>query len=288
MFADHALACRIEQAECRLTTDVAARISARSDRVFVAPFMGGAAVHVGVDAPFNKLIGPGLHGPPSDEDKLALAEIEREFDARAAPLQVELATLADCSLAKLLTGRGYGLVSFENVLGLRLDEKTVSALRAKTPPDSLFIESCGTSEQEDWIRTVVDGFAHPDSTPSGSHEESFPQEELKQVMRDMSGVAGFARYLARVDGTLAGGGAVRLCDGIAQLCGSATLPALRRRGVQSALLRCRLLSAAQAGCDVAVITTQPGSRSQQNAQRQGFALLYSRAILVRQPRSFLG
>ena len=52
------------------------------------------AVHVGVDAPFNKLIGPGLHGPPSDEDKLALAEIEREFDARAAPLQVELATLA--------------------------------------------------------------------------------------------------------------------------------------------------------------------------------------------------
>ena len=33
----------------------------------------------------------------------------------------------------------------------------------------------------------------------------------------------------------------------------------------------------------AVITTQPGSRSQQNAQRQGFDLLYTRAVLVKQP-----
>jgi len=38
-----------------------------------------------------------------------------------------------------------------------------------------------------------------------------------------------------------------------------------------------------AGCDVAVIITQPGSKSQQNAQRQGFDLLYTRAVLVKQP-----
>ena len=40
---------------------------------------------------------------------------------------------------------------------------------------------------------------------------------------------------------------------------------------------------AAAGCDVAVIITQPGSKSQQNAQRQGFDLLYTRAVLVKQP-----
>jgi hypothetical protein len=37
-----------------------------------------------------------------------------------------------------------------------------------------------------------------------------------------------------------------------------------------------------AGCDVAVVTTQPGSWSQQNAQRRGFDLLYTRAILMQQ------
>jgi hypothetical protein len=38
-----------------------------------------------------------------------------------------------------------------------------------------------------------------------------------------------------------------------------------------------------AGCDIAVITTQPGSKSQQNAQRQGFDFIYTRAVLVKQP-----
>jgi len=53
--------------------------------------------------------------------------------------------------------------------------------------------------------------------------------------------------------------------------------------VHTALLSARLAGAAAAGCDVAVITTQPGSKSQQNAQSQGFDLLYTRAVLVKQP-----
>jgi hypothetical protein len=35
--------------------------------------------------------------------------------------------------------------------------------------------------------------------------------------------------------------------------------------------------------DIAVVTPQPGSKSQQNVQRQGFDLLYARAGLVKQP-----
>lgn len=42
----------------------------------------------------------------------------------------------------------------------------------------------------------------------------------------------------------------------------------------------RLADATAAGCEVAVITVQPGSKSQQNAQRHGFDLLYTRAVLV--------
>jgi N-acetylglutamate synthase-like GNAT family acetyltransferase len=74
---------------------------------------------------------------------------------------------------------------------------------------------------------------------------------------------------------------MRLFEGVALLTGAATLPDKRRRGVQSALLSSRLADAGRLGCDVAVVTTQPGSKSQQNAQRQGFELLYTRAVLVR-------
>jgi hypothetical protein len=35
--------------------------------------------------------------------------------------------------------------------------------------------------------------------------------------------------------------------------------------------------------DIAVVTTQPGSKSQQSVQRQGFDLLYARAVQAKQP-----
>jgi GNAT superfamily N-acetyltransferase len=75
-----------------------------------------------------------------------------------------------------------------------------------------------------------------------------------------------------------------LGDAIGRRGGAATLPAHRRRGVQSALLAARLEAAGRLGCDVATVTTHPGSKSQENVHRQGFALLYTRAILVREPR----
>jgi len=111
------------------------------------------------------------------------------------------------------------------------------------------------------------------------HEE-FSREMLIEAERD-SVEAGNVRYAALRDGVLAGGATMRLAEGVAQLTGAATAPAHRRRGIQTALLAARLADAAAAGCDVAVIVTQPGSKSQQNAQRQGFDLLYTRAVLVR-------
>jgi GNAT superfamily N-acetyltransferase len=96
-------------------------------------------------------------------------------------------------------------------------------------------------------------------------------------------VPGFRGYLARIDDVIVGGGSIRIDTGVAQFCGAATLPQFRRRGVQTALVRQRLANAAESGCDVAVVTTQPASRSQQNVQREGFALLYARQLWVKSP-----
>ena len=95
--------------------------------------------------------------------------------------------------------------------------------------------------------------------------------------------AGIHRYAALRDGVLAGGAGLRVTEGIAQFTGAGTAPAHRRHGIQSALQAARVADARAAGCDIAVIPVQPGSRSQQNAHRQGFDLRYTRAVLVRQP-----
>lgn len=74
---------------------------------------------------------------------------------------------------------------------------------------------------------------------------------------------------------------MRITDNVAQLVGAATAVEHRRRGVRTALLAARLADATAAGCDIAVVTTAPGAKSQQNVQRQGFHLLYTRAVLVK-------
>jgi GNAT superfamily N-acetyltransferase len=140
----------------------------------------------------------------------------------------------------------------------------------------------GSAEFDAWLDVTISGFASPDTQGVPSHEP-FDRQGAERCVRDFAEAPGFVRWLAHRRGQPAGAATMRLTDGIAQLCGSATLPEHRRRGVQSALLAHRLDAAARAGCTIAVVTTQPGSKSQQNVRRNGFELLYSRVVLRREP-----
>jgi ribosomal protein S18 acetylase RimI-like enzyme len=275
LFCDTALAGRIERAEAQLIAEVSEGARRRADAAgFVIPIAGGVASFAEEDSPFNKVAGLGFGGVPSPA---ALGEIERAFAARGAPVQIELANLGDPAIGALLTGRGYRLVSFENVLGLAL---TGEPERVTSP--GIEVRTSGDDELETWLEVLVDADLHPDTQGVPSREE-FPREVLARAERDLVTAAGVVRYAAWRDGVIAGGASFRIAEGIAQFTGAATAPAHRRRGIQTALLSARLADAAAAGCDIAVVTTQPGSKSQQNAQRRGFDLLYTRAVLVMQP-----
>jgi GNAT superfamily N-acetyltransferase len=269
LFCSTDLAERIERVEKQLIT---AATEAARERVgataFVMPIAGGAACYAEEDSPLNKIVGLGFGGVPSGE---ALDEVEQAFAARRCPTHVELSTLADPAIGAALTARGYQLVSFENVLGRAVDQQR--------PPDTSGVEIRLSDDPATYLDVVADGFAHPDEEGVPSHED-FPREVIGKAMADME-QAGVRSYLALLDRVVAGGGSMRISEGVAQLTGAATAPAHRRRGVQTALLSKRLADAARAGCDVAVVTTQPGSKSQQNVQRRGFHLLYTRAVLVK-------
>ena len=274
LFADIELAARIELAERGLLQDCLAAVAQRRPEVelYREALSGGLAGWAGEGSPFNKIAGLGFGGP-IDEDELGV--IEEEFARRGAPVQVELARLAEPEVGEMLTGRGYLLVGYENVLGAALPMPKLPASGA-----GIAVSPSADSELDTWIDVLVDGFCAPDTQGIASHE-SFPREALEPVMRDMAVAAGFTRFLARIDGTPVGGASMRMANGVTHLCGAATLPAWRRRGVQTALLGHRLRIAADAGGEVVVMITQPGSKSQQNAQAMGFSLLYSRAVLVR-------
>jgi GNAT superfamily N-acetyltransferase len=272
LFCDIALAARIERAEAELMAACAAATHRRTGAAgLVLPIAGGMATFAEADSPFNKVAGLGFAGVPGAAE---LDALEQAFAACDAPVQVELSQLADPAVGELLTERGYRLVMFENVLGRALGGP------AEPTPAGIEVRRIGDGEFDAWLDVVAEGVAHPDTQGLPWHEE-FPEEAYRNAERD--GVAaGVECYVALRDGVIAGGGGLRVADGIAQMAGAATAPAHRRLGVQSALLAARLADAAAAGCDVAVVTTQPGSRSQQNVQRLGFDLLYTRAVLVRE------
>ena len=272
LFGSQDLARRIERAECGGLEDCVRSLARTGTQTLALPIAGGLAAFAGADSPLTKVTGIGFGEALSDA---ALQQVEREFAARGAGVQIELSTLAEAGIAEPLTARGYALAGFENVLVRPLDR----AERFQ-PRDEIQIETSSEAELELWSEVLVESFANADTQGVASHDD-FPRAELKRILLGTASSASRVRYLARRAGEPAGAASFRLSDGVAQLCGAGTLPPHRRHGVQTALLETRLAHAARAGCDVAVITTLPGSKSQENVQKQGFELLYVRAILRR-------
>lgn len=281
LFATTTMAARIERAEAAVVRDFGERARAAGRDVLIEPVGGTHAVYGGPGEPFNKVVGLGLSGLV---DEGVIARLEAVYDARGAEIRVEQCTLADPSVAVLLTRRGYELIGYENVLGLGLTPPLVEDLSRAVREDAgrgITIERARPDQMKAWIETAIDGFLTPDQFDGPPPTETFDRETLRGVYADYSVSPGTVMYFASREGEVAGVGSARASEGLALMSGAATLPAHRRRGVQSALLRARLLDVATAGCDIAIVTTEPASKSQQNVQRAGFALLYSRAILVR-------
>src|SRR3954469_14855402 len=249
LFCDIELAARIERAEAQLIACVGAATRRRTNSAdgFAIPIAGGLASFAEQGSPYNKVVGIGFGGVPSTT---ALEEIEQAFAARGAPTQIELAHLADPCIGELLTGRGYRLESFENVLGC-----AIARGLERTTPAGIEVRRSGDEELDAWIDVVVDAAAHPDTQGVPWHEE-FPREMVENAERD-SAAAGLGRYAALPNGVLAGGASLRVDKGVAQLAGAGTAPGHRRRGIQSALLSYRLADAAAGGAEHPVPSGHP-------------------------------
>ena len=272
---DLALSRRIELAEAHAAVGAAealAQLRPDSD-VAVEKIAGGFAVYCGANSPVTQAVGLGLNGIVSSEE---FDQLEAFYARREEPVRVETSPLVDASFIELFGKRQYRVTEFTNVMVRPIHSKG-SESRFATPRESgernseVSVEMVRGERLGLWSQTVARGFS----------EHAQMTTEILDVMQAFASAKGVECYLARVNGSVAGGGTLILRDGIGGLFGASTLPEFRKRGVQTALLRRRIARAAEAGCDLAVCLAQPGSSSQRNVVRHGFATLYTRVKFER-------
>jgi Acetyltransferase (GNAT) family len=269
IFADLDLARRLEGLETWVAAEYGrARLALWPEKdSAVVEVAGGVACFLGVDSPLNEVRGMGLNGPVTADE---LDAIERVFFNRGEPVKVNVCPMADRSLLEGLGTRGYRVVGFEDVLYRELD----GSARFPGPPEGILVGApCSPGELEAFGEVMARGFSAPEE----------PSSEMKEIFEMSSRVEGLTGLLARVGGEPAGLASLLIRDGLAMLCGAATLPEFRNRGVQTALSHARLARTAEAGCGIVQFGALPGSTSHRNAERLGFLVAYTKVALLRDP-----
>jgi GNAT superfamily N-acetyltransferase len=260
LFSDLATSQRLERAEgfaCAQHAEAHRRLKPDCGAEWMQ--CGGAiAVFDGVESPITQSFGLGIFDPLTPE---ILVTIEGFFTKCDAAVFHEVSPFAGAEAFALLCTRGYKPAELSNVVFQEV----------KKPPsadtNNIHVRVTGPEEAKLWSEISTRGWSHDHPEFAGF------LTELGEIVAAREHTVCF---LAEFDGVPGAAGALCLHDGVALFGGSATVPELRRRGLQSALLRERMRYAFEHNCDLAMMAAMPGSDSQRNAERAGFRIAYTR------------
>ena len=259
-FSDLELAKRLEAAEgyaCVQFAEARTKLFPESGSEWIE--VGGAvAVFDGIDAPTTQSFKLGVFEPLTAG---TLERMEQFFFDRNTAAMHEVCPMAGVPALDLLCERGYLPIEISNVMYRAVEEPNLDH------PANIKVRVVGQDEAQLWGKVSARGWTHE-------------HPELLEFVQSM-GALSVARknspcFLAEVDGKPAAAGAMSIFGGVALFAGAATVPELRRRGLQASLLQERMKYAFEHGCDLAMMVAEAGSNSQRNAERKGFRVAYTR------------
>jgi GNAT superfamily N-acetyltransferase len=219
---------------------------------------GGAfAVFDGTGSPVTQTFGLGLFEELTAD---TLDTIEQFFFERGANVDHEVSPLVGVAALGMLCERQYRPIEISSVMYRPVE------LPAERH-ENITVRVTGPKEAPVWAEVSARGWAHQNP-------------ELLEFMKEFGALSAAREhspcFLAEIDGVPGAAGVLCIHDGVALFAGAATVPEMRRRGLQGALLQERMRYAARQGCDLAVMVAEAGSNSQRNAERKGFRIAYTR------------
>jgi GNAT superfamily N-acetyltransferase len=265
IFVDAALARRMEAAEeygDLRPTEVLMRTRPELGCAFER-IGGGTMSFSGKDSPVGRAHGLGFFSPITDA---VLDHVEEFYRSRGVPSQIDVCPYTHPSMLEQLKNRGYAIQEFNMILS-----RYVYADEDFSVPTGVTVRVPRPDEIKEISQIVDRGFG--DGKAMG----------FAWLFETWLEVAGNLTLVAEVDGKIAGGasGLIVKEHNMAAFFGASTLPAFRKRGVQTALFLKRLEMAREAGCDLAVTLTLPGTTSQRNAERVGFRVAFTKAVAIK-------
>lgn len=267
LFADFDLAQRLDRKETDSIRNIIVGLQKANPDLGIAGLSldsGAFAAFTTADMPINRAVSLGMNGPVIASE---LDHIEEFYRERQMPSEIDICPLADASLVVLTAERGYQLKRFLHFLYRPITSADITV----TIPTNISITEVSTSEDAaEWVKASSYGFSSTTFTLT---------EENTRLNRGNVARSDARLFLAKVNGELAGSALLSIKDGVAGFASTSTIAEFRGYGVQTALIQHRLAIAAQAGCDLALVLTTPGSGSQRNVERAGFRIAYTTATL---------
>lgn len=263
IYSNEALSQQLERTEARFNTEfVCSRLKMfPGSRAKWKEIDGTYAMFDGVESPLTQTFGLGLFEKLSIK---TIEELEKFYYQFSAPIFHEVSPMADPSHMEILYKCGYRPVEATSVL-YKLLSKEDTAYQAINPEiTSRYMQE---GEEKIWASTSATGWS---TEAPGLSEFLY---EFAQIAAQSQGVVSF---FANLNGKPISTGMLYIDNDIAMITGDSTIAEGRNRGAQNVLIAARLNHAADRGCTIAMMAASPGSKSQRNAEKNGFRLAYTR------------
>ena len=204
----------------------------------------------------------------TDNDGKYVEDIIHFYNQKGIPVRFELTPAhVSSDLLTYLNKLGFYQLDFHT----SLYKVTDSMFSEEIVEPEISIRELERDEFDTFAEIYTKGFQMP----------SFLRSGVAQNNKILYNNQNWTFYLASIDNVPAGIGVLFIKDRIATLAAAATVPSLRKKGIQSALIKKRIYQASLEECDLIVGQAKFGSTSQTNMEKAGMKIGYTKAIWVK-------
>ncbi|RQW22354.1 GNAT family N-acetyltransferase [Bacillus sp. C1-1] len=204
-----------------------------------------------------------------DGDEDQLDKIVHFYKQKKIPIRFELTPAHTSSdLLTSLNEAGF----FHNGFHTTLYAPLVNTIEThnELTEELITVRTLRKDEFDTYAKIYTKGFQMPASLTAGIAQNNKILHHLKN----------WDFYIASYQNEPAGIGVLFTKDGVATLAAAATFPHLRKKGIHSALIKHRIYQAQRQRCQFIVGQATFGSSSQNNMERAGLSIAYTKAIWV--------